>query len=366
MKSLQTLQTIARGFAAAIIVQDDYLFLSRFTARQLEAYSQTPAFTVSSTHSSGVRLSFQTDGDTISFQCRMPPRVNVLKALVSSTPALIADMQNGTYSKRRGLRRAWLSNSLLSAIKMNTFELVADGKSVSLTRAINGLVEIRFENSDNQLRHVELYFPLLEGAYIKDFEVNGSVIPISDSRPRLLCLGDSITHGCFAEHPSRTYVNLLAESLNMQAINQGVAGCTHMPSHLEGIEDLQKPDLITVAYGTNDWTTVPTLTEIQSNISTYYARLTQAFPGTPIVAITPFWRADMDLIRLCGDFFDIHAIISQEAAAWQQISVINGLDVSPHDPEFFDDAYLHPNELGFAWIARELAKQLQSRWPQVL
>jgi hypothetical protein len=58
--------------------------------------------------------------------------------------------------------------------------------------------------------------------------------------------GDSITQGCLAIYPSRTYVNQVAEALPMDTINQGVAGCTHIAAHLDGIETIPVPDLITL------------------------------------------------------------------------------------------------------------------------
>ena len=354
---MDDLKLLARGFADMIPDADDYVLISRFSARQLAAFKTTPAYTACSTHTAGVRLTFRTDGDELRFKCKLPPRLNVIKALVSSTPTLLAQLLNGSgsaYQQNRGIKRTWISYSIQSAIKLNVFELVLDGVSVSLTRAVNGEIVIPFDNPDHKMCRVDLYFPILEGALIKDFTVNGAVEPAIEQKQRLLCLGDSITHGCLAFHPSRTYVNLVAESLGVEVINQGVAGCTHMPLHLDGLEDIPEPDLITIAYGTNDWNSLPTFEEIRQNIAMYYARVNAVFPGKPIKVITPIWRADMDESRPCGEFTGVRAIITEEASVWPNMTVIDGLDMTPHDSAYYEDSYLHPNEQGFAFMAEKL------------
>lgn len=353
-------QALARGCAEIITCDDEFLFLSRFTARQLEEYQKTPAYTVCSTHTAGVRLSFLTDGDELRFLCRLPPRINVVKFLVSSAPSFLAALRNGSdFKKNRWIRRNWITYSLKSAINMNVFELQVDGEHVGLFRAVNGPMAFTFDNPDRALRRVDLYFPVLEGAMIKDLEINGRVEPVARPLTRLLCLGDSITHGCLATCPSKTYVNRLAEGLAMDTINQGVAGCTHLPLHLTGIESIPKPDLITVAYGTNDWFSIPDYEDIRQNIHDYYERLNNAFPGCPMVAISPIWRADMDEIRPCGEFEGIRKIIEEETADWPNMSVIDGLTISPADSAYFGDEYLHPNDAGFAWMAERLIPLLK-------
>ena len=346
---------LVHGSAEIISCDDDYLFISRFTARQLEAYEKTPAYTVCSTHTAGIRLSFMTDGDELRFLCRLPPRINVIKFLVSSAPAFLAGLRNGSeYKHNRGIRRSWIADGLKSAINMNVFELLVDGKHISLNRAGNSEMVIPFNNPEHIKRRVDLYFPILEGALIKDFEVNGLVEPVARPTPRLLCLGDSITHGCLALYPSQTYVNRIAEGLMMDTINQGVAGCSHMAMHLDGIENIPAPDLITIAYGTNDWFSTPTFEDIRQNIHDYYEHLNNAFPGKPMVAISPIWRADMDEIRPCGEFEGIRKIIEEETSDWPNMSVIDGLSISPHDSAYFGDEYLHPNDEGFAFMAEKL------------
>lgn len=122
--------------------------------------------------------------------------------------------------------------------------------------------------------------------------------------------------------------------MNYEAINQGIAGCRYLPEHLAGIEDIPEPRLITVAYGTNDWDSLLTRSEIQANIRAYYQQLHDKFPGKPIYVITPIWRADMNEPRPSGDFSVIRRIIEAEAAQWQNMSVIDGLSISPHEEAF--------------------------------
>lgn len=365
---LTDLGSLAYGHAVCLTDNDGWTTLLRFTARQLTAYEKTPQFTAFSRQTAGIGLRFLTDGDEIRFFCRLAPRIDLIKAFASTTPEWIAQIKNGreravSYNHDRVVKRIWLRNSVRSAISMNVFELLIDGRSVALVKAIKGEIIITFDNPDRKTHQVDLLFPLLEGVAIKDFSVSGTVEQLIESRPRMLCLGDSITQGCLAAHPAQTYVRQLADRLNYEAINQGIAGCRYLPEHLAGIEDIPEPRLITVAYGTNDWDSLLTRSEIQANIRAYYQQLHDKFPGKPIYVITPIWRADMNEPRPSGDFSVIRRIIEAEAAQWQNMSVIDGLSISPHEEAFFGDIYLHPNDRGFTYIADNLADRFGKNHP---
>ena len=71
-----------------------------------------------------------------------------------------------------------------------------------------------------------------------------------------MAYGDSITQGYTALSPSLTYVNLVGDALNADVYDLGIGGEVFEPLMIDEAYPV-KADLVTVAYGTNDWSHVP-------------------------------------------------------------------------------------------------------------
>ena len=72
--------------------------------------------------------------------------------------------------------------------------------------------------------------------------------------------------------------------------NKGIGGDMVFPE-LVCEREANMPDLITVAYGTNDWG-CRTQDEFLKKYTLFMQKLTEMYPKIPIYAITPVWRAD--------------------------------------------------------------------------
>ena len=88
----------------------------------------------------------------------------------------------------------------------------------------------------------------------------------------LVFIGDSITQGMDARGPASAYAVQLARVLDVELLNQGVGG--HI-FDLDALDDElpYHPDIITIAYGTNDWSRDTTREEISSRVERYLTRL---------------------------------------------------------------------------------------------
>ena len=169
---------------------------------------------------------------------------------------------------------------------------------------------------------------------------------------KLYAVGDSITQGYDAEYPSQSYANLLADKLNATAVNHGIGGEIFNLGMLD--EDMDFcPDIITVAYGTNDWNK-QTAENFERTAKEYYRRLRAAYPAAKIFAITPIWRGDKDNISKAGCFEDAIKIVTEAALAQPGVVVINGDKMIPHLASVCSDKYLHPNDFGFKFYAEAL------------
>ena len=68
------------------------------------------------------------------------------------------------------------------------------------------------------------------------------------------------------------------------------------------------PDYITVAYGTNDWSTKDSET-FKVNCKEFYTNLSKNYPEAKIFAISPIWRKDMNAEKVFGKFEDVEVYI---------------------------------------------------------
>lgn len=79
-----------------------------------------------------------------------------------------------------------------------------------------------------------------------------------------------------------------------------------MPA-LAACKDAFAPDYIIVAYGTNDWRHAAA-EKFRNNCRGFYENLCKHYPGVPVIAITPIWRANMEAVRDSVCFGTIHKI----------------------------------------------------------
>lgn len=193
---------------------------------------------------------------------------------------------------------------------------------------------------------------VLKGLYLDD---HATVIPVKRSK-KLLCFGDSITQGYDALCPSHRYISLLADHLNAEECNRAIGGEVFLPALAE-IKENFVPDLITVAYGTNDFMAVP-MERFLRNCKGFYENLSRNYPTVPIFAITPIWRKNQVSNQDHTDFQFVEAYIREVAQNLPNVTVIRGYDLVPHEPNYFGDLVLHPSDKGFEFYANNLIKAM--------
>ena len=204
---------------------------------------------------------------------------------------------------------------------------------------------------------VKIVFPNLFDAHICFLALDdgASCTPIK-KQLKLLCMGDSITQGYDARHPSCSYANLLADHLGAEMLNQGVGGEIFFPELIDK-ELGYTPDVVTVAYGTNDWNR-KTKENTEDRARRFYENLCAAFPRARLLAITPIWRADGTEPREFGPFEDA-CTVAREAAQRAGATVVDGLTLVPHTRESFADKRLHPNDDAFLLYAEKLLSHIK-------
>ncbi len=202
-------------------------------------------------------------------------------------------------------------------------------------------------------KQVEVYLPWTFSTTITHLELEDATLVAPIQREKLLLMyGDSITQGYDAYLPSHSYSNCLADALGMQVINKAIGGEVYYP-RLAGCTPTQAPDLITVAYGTNDFSKSPYETFLADSRA-FYETLARQHPDTTILAISPIWRKDWESDRKIASFFDVEKQLLALAEEIPQLHVIPGFELIPQDTALYSDLRLHPNDDGFAYYAENL------------
>lgn len=306
---------------ADVTEKDGLIHLNRFTPEQRASYFESSDFTQKTFASSSIRMEFVTDAKAFS--------MDVIASKGSSRLFYYFDIVvNGALIRCEG------AESYLDQPEFH-LELPLNGTKSSVCIYFPCLVEIRLKRA------------AFEGA---------SVIEPVSKKYRMTCFGDSITQGYDTIHPSLAYPNQLADALDAEVFNKGIGGDLFNPA-LAACPEPQQPDLITVAYGTNDWSRC-TKAQLTDNAERFFQNLAEVYPGVPVFAILPIWRKDSNLTTAAGTFEEAREIIRKICEKYPSVQVIDGMTLVPHLDECFMPDGLHPNDFGFQFFGRNLIKQI--------
>lgn len=303
----------------------DIVRFFRFTEAEQEMYRQRREESyLRSFATAGIRLEFDTDSTLLAFSAQFCPSTSRRWFACS----FFAD----------GEKIGEISDVIPDGAEMMSiqkqFELKAGNKRIAVL--LPWSVEARLQE-----------LCLSDGAWIKAVH-----------KPRkLLSYGDSITQGYDAEKPENAYIVQLADALHAELICKAIGGERFCPQ-IAQLCEITDPDLITVAYGTNDWS-LSGKNDFLHDSSMFFQILSDKFPDVPIITLAPIWRANLNRQTSVGNFANVAAHLQSVAAGIENMTVINCFDFVPHDPCCFRDRVLHPNDTGFQYYADALIKGLK-------
>ena len=162
-------------------------------------------------------------------------------------------------------------------------------------------------------------------------------------KPEHMCFlhSPSQSLAAFSEHKSVVGLLALRGDLVLPAefpgelINKGIGGECFKREIAETAEVIDA-DLITVAYGINDYT-VFSQEEFTENCKGFISVLAEKYKNTPIYVITPIWSTLRGKKYKFGDVADVDRIISNICADFSNIKVIHGWDLVPHEEKYFGE-----------------------------
>ena len=297
--------------------------MRRCTEKQTEAYGRE--FGPKCELTAGIRFDFWTDSQTVEFDYVIARRASVV----------------------------WMSIDLYADGVM----VAADYKNTHQSFD-KYTFAYRFETAGR--RRITIYLPYMVDLQLTEFRVDdgAEVTPYADYTGTMLCFGDSISQGYDAAFPSKSYVNRLTSHLEAYTVNQAIGGERFVPEIL--LENTEyKPDVITVAYGTNDWS--GTKKEyFHPRCEEFFLKLSRIYPDSLRFALLPIWRGDAKSgkQKYEGTLDEACDFIAETAKKYG-CTVIDCRPFMPQNPAFFWDGRLHPNDLGFSEYAAGLNAEIE-------
>lgn len=242
------------------------------------------------------------------------------------------------------------------------FEVLIDGllrHACPGSRDVSAVVEIDLCDELGEFggtHRVTLAFPSHTVGVLDWVELDdgASVEPHRFDR-KMLFIGDSITQGWQSVYDTASYAWRVSNFFNADSVIQGIGGAFYHPSTYDVID--YDPDIILVAYGTNDFGHKITLEQFRERIAGFLDPLAETYAGKQIFILSPIWRGQREG-KLMGSFADCRRTVAEEAEKRGFVH-IDGLRLVPAMPEMMGDGWLHPNDLGFSYFAEYLVRELQ-------
>ena len=304
-------------------IRDGYRFFYRFTKKQRDYYKET-VFVTKERASSSQYMEFVTDATAVSFAYR--------EEQASSQTFYFFDLYvNGEMAEHKGAESYTTPDEGVC-----TFDLPAGEKTV------------------------RIYFPNLSMTGLGKVELeNATVFRTTEKKIQYVAYGDSITQGYTAFSPSLTYVNIVGSHLDADVYNMGIGGEFFQPLMVD--EDYPvKGDIVTVAYGTNDWGHIEP-EEDAVRRKGFFEALLKTHKGAKIFVLLPIWRGNgrEDDVNGYGKLNDYRAMLREEMKQYPEITVIEGINLVPHHTDFYVADVLHPNALGFTQYGKNVWNELK-------
>lgn len=211
---------------------------------------------------------------------------------------------------------------------------------------------------DGEKHRITLYLPGHEIGALESVEIDdGATIAPHIFDCKMLFFGDSITQGWESTWDALSYAHNVSRVFNANSVIQGIGGSySHNTVFDKDIEF--EPDMVVVAYGTNDWNYYQTLEEGRMHFSQFLDQLVERYGDKKLFGISPIWRDDYEKDPAMGSFKSCCDYVKEEIKKHNMI-LIEGESLMPPLPEFFIEDVLHPNTSGFGIYALNLVAQMR-------
>jgi lysophospholipase L1-like esterase len=239
-----------------------------------------------------------------------------------------------------------------------TFEVRRGDRRIDTQPAALGPGTVRL-NLGTRDGRVVVYLPEGMKPRIESVVAVGGDIAPAPKQPRWIAYGDSITEGWSASSPAQCWLAIAGRERAMDTVNLGFAGSARGEIVLAQQIAALDADVITVAYGTNCWATIPHSADmVRANTAAFLQIVRAAHPHVPV--LSPLIRPDAeDQPNAVGTTLaDIRAAIEDSVAqANDELTLLlPGADLLSAD--LLADG-IHPGDDGHRELATRIGLEVQ-------
>lgn len=204
---------------------------------------------------------------------------------------------------------------------------------------------------------IEIYLPEDRVWRLCDIQPVGGDLSDAPRGPRWVVYGDSITQGWSVSAPGLGWPSRVARELELDLVNLGFAGSARgeLPAALAVAGS--QADVLTVAWGTNAWSSVPTdAAQIAQTMRLFLVALRQGLPDVPVLVVSPIVRPDAEETpnRFGATLVDLREALEREVLRFAaergdaRLTLLSGRDLVPVE-QLVDG--VHPGDLGHESLA---------------
>lgn len=308
--SNKTLYKLVHGAVQMKEMEKGYVTFYRFSDEQIKYFEFNDFYYPRTKFTASVTIEFKTNADSVSFKYKI--------GYIGSKDSIDVYVNNIAY-------------------QFFNIEDIND----------KGIIEVNLPKGEKE---VHIYLPIDCEIDIKDFTINGNYKKVI-RKEKMLCFGDSITHGFGSYKSSLIYVDVMNRQMGYEILNQGIGGYYFDKNNIVTIDNFV-PNKILVALGTNQINSTDTLEQIHL----FLKKLVNTYNKTPIFVITPIWRGDQEGAE--EKVANIKQMIISEAKQYNNVYIIDGDILVPHMDYYYSDL-LHPNALGMEVYGNNLVKEIK-------
>ncbi len=310
----EELKSITFG-AVEIIRQDKVLTFYKCTKKQQDGWKSIDnSLFERSQIATGVRFDFHTDSKTFAFKAVSGRKFDVL-----------------------------INGVITYSLRNLDFDDSGTSKTMKISDGGDTRVTLVFPSHDikTSIENIRLD----DGAYFRAHEHS----------VKILFMGDSITQGWNSEFDSMSYAWQTTLYFNADSVINGVGGgmfheCTFDTSDFD-------PDVVVVAYGTNDYKYYKSLDELNCHVQAFLDLVKKAYGDKKVLCVLPIWRSDADSDAKMGTFGQCCDTIKEQIIS-HGFYLVDGDKIVPHFGKFYAD-HVHPNDLGFCMYAKALQEHIE-------
>jgi lysophospholipase L1-like esterase len=287
---------------------------------------------------SGGRIRFRTDSSALAIRLEYP-----------SSPSM--------------LNMAAFGQSGVDLYVDNTFWYTAIADKDAKPGKIYEHVYFNFGSAPRVERNITLYLPLYIGVKVLAIGVDPNAV-IKPPRPFALpkpvvYYGTSITQGCCASRSGMSYEAIVGRRLNLDFVNLGFSGNgKYEPALAQAVASIDAACYVL------DGSNFRTVDNFRKVFAPFIETIRAKRPETPIVVISPLYSS-LELSysgqkhRDTGMWVFTRDVVSRFIANGDKnIQLIEGTDLlSPIQGDGLTDG-VHPNDLGFNWVANGITRRL--------